>query len=150
MLIAEFLSPDDVIVRVTAKDKRQLPRDLSERAASSAQLPGNLVSREILKREALGSTGTGGGIAIPHARIAGLTRPFGMLARLKNAIDFEAVDARPVDIVFLLLLTAGPHDEQLNALASIARKLRDPRIADNIRKGRNEAAIYDALLEGEA
>jgi PTS system nitrogen regulatory IIA component len=150
MLIAEFLSPDDVIDRVTVKGKRQLLHDLSERAASAVRLPGNLVSREILKREALGSTGVGGGIAIQHARIPGLTRPFGILARLKKAIDFEAVDARAVDIVFLLLLTTGQHDEQLNALASIARKLRDPKIAGNIRNGRNEAAMYDALSEGEA
>jgi nitrogen PTS system EIIA component len=149
MPIAGILSPDNVMAKVVAKDKGRLLRDLSERAGAAVQLPGNVVAREILKREALGSTGMGGGVAIPHARIPGLKNPFGILARLKKVIDFEAVDARPVDIVFLLLLTTTQDGEQLNALASIARKLRDPKIVGNIRHASGQAAMYCALVEGE-
>jgi Phosphoenolpyruvate-dependent sugar phosphotransferase system, EIIA 2 len=84
------------------------------------------IAAEILKREELGSTGTGGGVAIPHARIQELNEPFGIFARLNRPIDFQAIDTRPVDLVFLLLLPGDPVGEQLKALATVARKLRDP------------------------
>jgi hypothetical protein len=80
-------------------------------------LPAEQISGEILKRQELGSTGTGGGVAIPHARIEGLNRSFGILARPNKPIDFEAIVGRPVDLVFLLLLPANPVGEQLKALA---------------------------------
>jgi PTS system nitrogen regulatory IIA component len=63
-----------------------------------------LVLGEILKREQLGCTGIGGGIAIPHARLQNLKKPFGSMARLRKPIDYDAIDGDPVDIVFLLLL----------------------------------------------
>jgi nitrogen PTS system EIIA component len=75
----------------------------------------------------LGSTGVGNGVALPHARVPNVERPFGLLARLKQAIDFESVDDQPVDIVFLLLITEAADSAQFDALACIARKLRDPR-----------------------
>jgi PTS system nitrogen regulatory IIA component len=103
------------------------------------------ISAEILKREELGSTGTGGGVAIPHARIQGLTRSFGILARLSKPIGFEAIDGRPVDLVFLLLLPANPPDEQLKALASVARKLRDPLCLRSLRSSRGGPSLYDVM-----
>jgi PTS system nitrogen regulatory IIA component len=148
MLITDFLAPGNVMAKVGATDKDQLLRDLSQRAGLAVQLPADVIAREILKREALGSTGMGGGIAIPHARIPGLIKPFGILASLRKPIDFESVDARPVDVVFLLLQTTKPDGEQLNALASVARKLRDPDVVAAIRKGRDEAAIYGAIAGG--
>jgi len=145
MAIANFLTPDNVLAKVAATDKEPLLRALCHRAAASVRLPEDLIVREILKREALGSTGVGGGIALPHARLAGLAKPFGLLAQLKKAIAFDAVDGRPVDIVFLLLMPADREEESRNALASVARKLRDPAVVDAIRKGRDEAAIYGAV-----
>jgi nitrogen PTS system EIIA component len=145
MLVTAFLSADDVLVKVAAKDKGHLLRDLSHRAEPAVHVPGNVIAREILKREALGSTGIGGGIAIPHARVPGLAKPFGTLARLKKAIEFEAVDERPVDLVFLLLLPAADEEESRNALASVARKLRDPETVGKVRKSRDTTTIYSAL-----
>jgi PTS system nitrogen regulatory IIA component len=92
----------------------------------------------------LGSTGTGGGIAIPHARLAGVARPFGMLVSLAKAIDFDAIDGRPVDIVCLLLLPTNSQGEQLNALACAARTLRDSDALRNIRHAGDDAALYRA------
>ena len=149
MTIADFLSPDDVLGAVAAKDKHQLLQALSERAAPAVHLPSDVISREILKREALGSTGVGRGIALPHARIAGLGEPFGIFARLKKAIDFDAVDGRPVDLVFLLLLPTGQGESQASALALVARKLRDPKILGALRHDRDQAAMYRALTDGE-
>jgi nitrogen PTS system EIIA component len=99
------------------------------------------ISTEILKREELGSTGTDGGVAIPHARIQGLNRSFGILARLNKPIDFEAIDGRPVDLVFLLLLPANPAENQLKALASVARKLRDAACLRDLRAASGSAGL---------
>ena len=120
-------------------------QQLAQRAAASLNLAAEQISAEILKREELGSTGTGGGVAIPHARIQGLHRSFGILVRLSKPIDFEAIDGRPVNLVFLLLLPANPVGEQLKALASVARKLRDPACLRDLRSARDAASLYHAL-----
>jgi nitrogen PTS system EIIA component len=147
MEIKHFLSPNDTLIKSRAPDKRRLLQELATRAASTLNLDANLVSTELLKREALGSTGTGDGIAIPHARIADLKKPFGTLVRLKHAIDFDAIDGQPVDIVFLLLLPQSEGDP-LNALASVARKLRDPASVRRLRDAADEAELYQALEAG--
>ncbi len=117
MDIKEFLAPSDTLIDVRASDKTRLLQELTRRAATILDLPAERISTEILKREELGSTGTGGGVALPHARIEGLKRSFGILARLNKPIDFEAIDGRRVDLVFLLLLPANPAEDQLKALA---------------------------------
>jgi nitrogen PTS system EIIA component len=144
MEIRDFLSPDDALLKVRAPDKTRLLQDLAARAASALNLDPNLVAVELLKREALGSTGTGEGVAIPHARIPDLTRPFGILVRLKNPIDFDAIDGKPVDIVFQLLLPQSQGD-QLNALASVARKLRNPEALRRLRNAADAAELYRAI-----
>ncbi len=84
-------------------------------------------------------------MAIPHARFTELKKPFGILARLRKPIDFDAVDGRPVDIVFLLLAPTAPEGDQLNALACIARKLRDPRVVSDLRRAKDGGAMFHAL-----
>ena len=145
MDIKDFLAPADVLVDVRAPDKNRLLADLSRRAAARVGLHEDLVAREILKRETLGSTGTGGGIAIPHARFSEIAKPFGLLARVRKAIAFEAIDGEPVDVVFLLLLPAAAGSEQLNALASVARRLRQPEVVAAIRQAPDAVAAYEAL-----
>jgi PTS system nitrogen regulatory IIA component len=148
MNIEDFLSPANAIVERRVLDKGQLLNELAERAAVSLRLSPALISEAILKREALGSTGMGDGVAIPHARFADLKKPFGILARLRKPIDFEAVDGRTVDIVFLLLAPIAPEGDQLNALACIARKLRDPAVTSDIRKAKDGVALYHAVAVG--
>jgi len=142
MQISDFLSPANVLPDVRATDKDRLLRDLSKWAASACQLDAALVSREIAKREQLGSTGMGDGIAIPHARIEGLSKPFGLLARLRKPIDFASIDGKPVDIVFFLLLPAKAQGEQLTALASVARKLRDSELISGLRGATGGADVF--------
>jgi nitrogen PTS system EIIA component len=144
MEIKDFLSPDDALMKVRAPDKTRLLQDLAARAASALNLDANLVAVELLKREALGSTGTGEGVAIPHARIPSLTRPYGILVRLKNPIDFDAIDGKPVDIVFQLLLPQSQGDP-LNALASVARRLRNPEALRRLRDAADAAELYRAI-----
>ena len=146
MHIADFLSPDDTLCDVRASDKDRLLRELTGRAAKALHLDAAPLADAIVQRERLGSTGMGDGIAIPHARIASLSKPFGMLARLRRAIDFAAIDGKPVDIVFLLLLPTTPHGEQLTALASVARKLRDAQVTADLRGANDSAGIYRAII----
>jgi PTS system nitrogen regulatory IIA component len=106
-----------------------------------------MISEALLKREQLGSTGMGNGFAIPHACVAGVQVPFGMLARLKEPIDFEAVDEQPVDLIFLLLLPEPSQPQQLNVLASVARRLRDPKVLQSLRTAKDARAIYQRMTE---
>src|SRR6185295_4339978 len=123
MNIREFLAPTDVLADFAAPGKVSLLQGLAQRASGTLKLPAELISDALLKREELGSTGTGGGIAIPHARLPGLDKPFGILVRLRQPIDFAAIDGQPVDLVCLLLLPLASGKDQLNALASVARIL---------------------------
>jgi len=148
MEIKEFLLPTDALIKIHGADKTRLLQELAARAASALNLDAKLICTELLKRENLGSTGTGDGVAIPHARIPDLKKPFGTLVRLKHAIDFDAIDGKPVDIVFLLLLPAQPPGDALNALASVARRLRDPESLRRLRGAADDAELYATIQSG--
>jgi nitrogen PTS system EIIA component len=145
MKISDFLSPNDALLDVNASDKFRLLRELSTEAAAEAGLDANETAEQIAKREELGSTGVGNGVGLPHARLAGLEAPFGLVARLRRAIDFEAVDDQPVDIVFLLLLPESAEGEQLNALACVARALRDSETLERIRDAADADSLFSAI-----
>jgi nitrogen PTS system EIIA component len=146
MKISDFLSENDVIIDMAAADKKKLLSELSRKAGALVDVLPDRVLAELDKRERLGSTGMGDGVAIPHARFHQLTKPFGMLVRLRKPLDFDAVDGEPVDLVFLLLLPeSAAAGDQLGALASIARKLRNAKIAAALRDARDSAQMYRAL-----
>jgi PTS system nitrogen regulatory IIA component len=150
MKISDFLSPADVALDVRESDKARLLQQLSSQAAAKVGLSANEVCTQIIKREELGSTGVGNGVALPHARLQGLTTPFGVFARLRHGIDFEAIDSQPVNIVFLLLLPDGTGASQLNALASVARALRDPETLQRIRSAADRDSLFQAIVDASA
>ena len=150
MKISDFLSPTDVSLDVRESDKARLLQQLSSQAAAKVGLSANEVCTQIIKREELGSTGVGNGVALPHARLRELTTPFGLFARLRHGIDFEAIDSQPVNIVFLLLLPDGAGASQLNALASVARALRDPETLQRIRSAADRDSLFQAIVDGSA
>lgn len=146
MKIPDFLSADNVVIGVAATDKEKLLSELARKAGALVDILPKRLFAELIKRETLGSTGMGGGVAIPHARFHQVTRPFGMLVRLRKPLDFDAVDGEPVDIVFLLLLPeAAAAGDQLGALACIARKLRNAKIAAQLREARDRGEMYRIL-----
>ena len=149
MDIKKFLAPSDVFIGIRGSNKTQVLEDLCRRAASTLKVDANKITADILKREELGSTGVGGGVAIPHARIAEVKRPFGLLARLKSVIEFDAIDSQPVDLVFLLLLPTAPAGEQLNVLALVARTLRDADTARNARHAADPSGLYAAVAQSQ-
>jgi PTS system nitrogen regulatory IIA component len=87
----------------------------------------------------------GDGVALPHARLQQVKKPFGILVRLRKPIDFDAVDGQKVDLVFLLLLPEAQSDRGLGALACAARKLREPGVAAALRSARDGAELYRIL-----
>jgi PTS system nitrogen regulatory IIA component len=149
MDIKDFLARSDVFVGVHASNKTKLLEDLCRRAASVLKVDAEKITADILKREELGSTGMGDGVAIPHARIPDVKRPFGLFARLKSAIEFDAIDRQPVDLVFLLLLPTASTSEQLNALAMVARSLRDADTVRNARRATNPSGLYAAVAPSQ-
>ena len=94
-----------------------------------------------------GSTGIGGGIAIPHGRLASMVKPLGLFARMANPVDFDAIDERPVDIVFLLVTPEGAGADHLKALARVSRLLRDRSLVEKLRATDNAEALYALLVE---
>jgi PTS system nitrogen regulatory IIA component len=147
MNIKDFLAAADVSIGVPAADKAGLLKELAGRAAATLNLPAEIVVGEIQKRDDLGSTGIGRGVAIPHARLREVKRPFALLARLKCPIAFDAVDGQPVDLVFLLLLPASSQLDQLNALAAVARKLRDEDVLRRMRCATSRMELFRAATE---
>src|SRR6202035_190365 len=145
MKISDLLSPTDVMIDVRASNKRLLLQELAAKAASNLGVGVDRVAPYLLQREELGSTGIGGGVAIPHARLPDLQRPYGLLAKLKQGIEFDAIDGHAVDIVFVLLLPAGAENLQLAALALVARTLRPSENLVRLRGARNVAELYSAI-----
>jgi PTS system nitrogen regulatory IIA component len=100
-----------------------------------------------VERENLGSTGTGGGIAIPHGKLPKLQRVMGLFARLERPVDFDSIDGQPVDLVFVLLAPEGAGADHLKALSRIARLTRDPANAQKLRAARDEATLRVLLAQ---
>jgi PTS system nitrogen regulatory IIA component len=148
MKIKDFLSAADVAINVRAADKATLLKELASRAAAAVNLPADMVVAEIEKRDELGSTGIGRGVAIPHARLREIKKPFALLVRLKGPIEFDAIDGQPVDLVFLLILPAASQLDQLNALAAVARTLRDADALRRVRSATSSTELYRAVTEG--
>ena len=147
MDIKDFLSPADVAINLRASDKNEVLRVLTDLLTRSRGLPPAVIVDALLKREKLGSTGTGSGVAIPHARIPIVDKATGFLVRLDRAIEFDAIDDQPVDLVFVLLLPTNSEAQQLHALACVARKLREPGTLIKLRSARDEKELYAAITD---
>ena len=145
MEIAELLTSDRVVDRLPAASKKQVIQEISRRAAAVTGLDERSVFGVLLERERLGTTGVGEGVAIPHGKLADLDGLYGFFARLDRAIDFESMDERPVDLVFLLLAQEGASADHLKALARVSRLMRDPAICDGLRNATDAGALYSIL-----
>jgi PTS system nitrogen regulatory IIA component len=130
-----------------AQGKKQLLQDLAARAAALTGLPERRIFETLMEREKLGSTGMGQGIAIPHGRVAGLTKITGVFARLETPIAYDAVDDQPVDLVFLLLAPESAGADHLKALARVSRLLRNQATCEKLRATDKPDVLYALLIE---
>jgi PTS system nitrogen regulatory IIA component len=101
----------------------------------------------LIERERLGTTGVGNGIAIPHGKLSNLDRLYGLFARLERPVDFNAIDEKPVDLIFLLLAPETAGADHLKALARVSRLLRDASICEKLRGTETSDALYALLTQ---
>jgi PTS system nitrogen regulatory IIA component len=145
MEISDLLIRDGVIPDLSAKSKKQVLQELADRAAAVTGLDAHAIFDVLLERERLGTTGVGGGIAIPHGKLSALDRLHGLFARLGDPVDFDAVDDQPVDLIFVLLAPDGAGGDHLKALARVSRLLRNKFICGKLRSTTRRDALYDIL-----
>lgn len=145
--LSDLLTPDAVVAEMGVASKKALFQQLGAVCARAYDLDAREVAARLAEREKLGSTGFGGGIAIPHGKLEGLRQVAGVFARLEKPVDFGAVDELPVDLVFMLLSPVGAGAEHLKALACVSRRLRDRALAAKLRGAASPDALY-ALLTG--
>jgi PTS system nitrogen regulatory IIA component len=149
MNLAELLDPDCIIANLSATSKKLALQELAKRAAELTSLHERAIFDVLLERERLGTTGVGNGIAIPHGKLPGLDRIYGVFARLEAPIDFDAVDDKPVSLVFLLLTPETAGADHLKALTLISRLLRDQRLCEELHAAKDASALR-ALLRDNA
>lgn len=150
MDIVNLLSPEGVIPKLHATSKKQALQELAKHAASLTDLHERTIFDVLLERERLGTTGVGNGIAIPHGKLAGIDRLYGLFARLETPIDFDAIDEQPVDLICLLLAPESAGADHLKALARVSRLLRDRSICEKLRGSDSAEAVYALLTESTA
>ena len=145
MALTDLVVPQAVVPSLRVNSKKQALQELAARAATICSRSEREVFEVLMQRERLGSTGIGNGIAIPHGKLARLERLFGVFARLERAVDFEALDGQPVDLVFLLLAPEGAGADHLKTLARVARLLRNSEVAQQLRQSRDAETLYAVL-----
>lgn len=141
MDISELLTRDAIVTRGGASSKRQALNMVAEVAAGALKLDQARILDALLEREALGSTGLGGGVAAPHARLPGLGKVTGVFVRLDQPVNFDALDDRPVDLLFGLFAPPDAGAEHLRALAAVSRLLRSSQLREQLR----QAHTVDAM-----
>jgi PTS system nitrogen regulatory IIA component len=135
MDIADLIAPDRIALDLRVRHKGQLLRELARRVAPFADgIPVEMIEAALQSRETLGSTGLGRGFALPHARLEGLSRLVGLFARLARPIEYDSIDGKAVDLVFLLLMPAGADNNSVAALAAVSRRFRDEDCVARLRK----------------
>jgi nitrogen PTS system EIIA component len=146
--LSDIISIEAVEAGAPAANKKALFQHLAAAGARLTGLPAKTVLAALNEREKIGSTGFGGGAAIPHGKVEGLDRVVGHSLRLAAPVDFHAVDGLPVDLVFMLLSPPDAGVDHLKALASISRTCRDRQTLAKLRGARSKDALF-ALLVGE-
>jgi PTS system nitrogen regulatory IIA component len=145
MELADILSEDSVLICTGLKSKRDVLNKLAETVAQKTGQPAEEIFDALNDREALGSTGLGNGIAIPHGKFAPLKGVLAVFMKLDRPVDFEAIDDQPVDILMMLLAPMGAGADHLKALAKVARVLRTEAVVDALRHTTDASKAYAIL-----
>ena len=147
MEIADLITPRSVVAQLRAANKKHALQELAKRAASMTGCNERAIYDVLIERERLGSTGIGRGVGIPHGKLCGLSKLYGIFARLERPVPFEAIDDQPVDLIFLLLAPEGAGADHLKALALVSRLLRDRSVCEKLRGTDNPDALYALLTD---
>jgi PTS system nitrogen regulatory IIA component len=140
--LTDLLRADAVLTGVGALGKKPLFATLAAALARQTGGDARQIAEALAEREKLGSTGFGGGVAIPHAKLAGVGQVTAVFACLSHPLDYDAVDGAPVDLVMALLSPANAGAEHLKALARVSRRLRDRAFLAKLRGAGSPDALY--------
>jgi len=150
MNIAELISPERVLRCAEISSKKRVLEHVSELLATgTARLGWNEIFDSLVSREKLGSTGLGRGVALPHGRIASLDKPVCAFLKLDAAVDFDAADGQPVDLVFALLVPEDSTEEHLQVLSLVAELFSNPGFCSSIRACETDTCLYELLSQQE-
>ena len=149
MLLSEFLDFDAIKTGLPGGSKRALLQQLANIAGQRLRLDPAAILASLVERERLGSTGFGQGFAIPHGKIEGLSRIYGLFVRLGDPVNYKALDDVPVDLVFLLLSPPESGAEHLKALAAVSRVARSAMTLDKMRGARSRDALAAVLMAAD-
>ncbi|WP_299203136.1 PTS sugar transporter subunit IIA [uncultured Tateyamaria sp.] len=149
MNFGTLLKPEAVKVVTSASSKKRLFHEIGDLVQSAYDLNTALVVESLIAREALGPTGVGHGVALPHARLDGISDVMGAFVLLDKPIDFDAVDRQPVDIAFALFAPEEAGVEHLKALALVSRTLRDAAICNKLRANPDASTLFAILNEAK-
>ncbi|PZM11528.1 PTS sugar transporter subunit IIA [Rhizobium tubonense] len=142
MDLSTIIHPEHVFIGLSAPTKWRALQLVSQKAATCLGVEEAVVLHALEARERLGTTGIGNGIAVPHAAIAGMTKPRGLIIRFAKPVDFEAIDNVGTDLVFMLLFGESGRGEYLNVLAAIARRLQTEGVLAAIRQAKTGDELY--------
>ena len=145
--LSDLVAAEAIVPRLLATSRRQALQLMAETLSKSAGIDARAAFDTVLIRERLNGTGLGEGVATPHGPLAGLSRPIAAFARLDPAQDFEAMDNRPADLVFMLLSPPDKSADHLKALSRIARFLKHADVREKLRAARGLDELY-ALIAG--
>ncbi len=146
METAELLRRDAVAAPINAGSKRQALGAVADVASKVLGVPAPALLAALHEREKHGSTGIGQGVAVPHAHVEGLARPVGVFVKLESPVAFDAVDDRPVDLIFGLFAPKDAGVEHLRALARVSRLLRQGELREQLRQARSADALFALLV----
>jgi PTS system nitrogen regulatory IIA component len=148
MALSDLIPPGGVVADLNASSRKQALHALCELAQRTLHVPARPLLEAVNERERLGATGVGDGVAIPHARTDLVDRVCGVFAKLKHAVDFDAPDGRPADLIFLLLAPEDAGAEHLRALAQVSRLFRRQDVRQALRAAPDSDAVAAILARG--
>lgn len=151
MKINEILTLETVLAEVKAKDKENSIKELSEFLCQNHEIADKAeLVRVLLEREKLGSTGIGENVAIPHAKMKGLNKIIAAFGISKNGVEFDSLDQKPVNFIFVLLAPENATGTHLKALAKISRLLKNQEFKSNLLKATSREDIYNIILNEDS
>mgnify|MGYP002142815101 FL=1 len=143
-----ILTPARSLVNVQGGSKKRVLEQIANLVARDlTDLDAQDIFENLIAREKLGSTGFGNGIAIPHCRLPGCQAPISAVLHLDTAVDFDAIDGAPVDLLFVLLVPEAATDEHLELLRQIASMLDRAEVRERLRQAQSNEGLYQVVVD---
>ena len=151
MKISDILKKEHIIKELDSRDKKNVLDELS----SFLKDEGEITSKEnllaaLIEREKLGSTGIGENVAIPHAKISEIDKIITVFGRSKNGVEFESLDQKPVNFIFLVIAPENSTSQHLKALARISRLFKNPSLRESVLRTNEADQIYSILVDEDS